>query len=267
MNALKTWRDRPGPFPRMKSTLALSLLALALGGFPINLSAAPPTGIKPVAKDGRPLNLDFEDGTLRDWIATGDAFDQQPIMGDTVAKRRHDMKSGHQGQYWIGTYEVKGDAPQGTLTSIRFKVTQPFAAFLVAGGSGPNTRVELVDADSKKVFFKTSGYDQEELRPVVVDLAAEQGREIFIRLVDEDTRGWGHINFDDFKFYAAKPEFANVLDPAANQMPPVDVIKFAGLSPEDAAKEMTLPPGFKATLFAGEPDVVQLVMAADRLRR
>src|SRR3954469_18718496 len=29
------------------------------------------------------------------------------------------------------------------------------------------------------------------------------------------------------------------------------------LPPKDAAKAMTLPPGFKATLFAGEPDVVQ----------
>src|SRR6266540_1324988 len=40
--------------------------------------------------------------------------------------------------------------------------------------------------------------------------------------------------------------------------PPADLVKFTnGLSPEAAAKEMTLPPGFKATLFAGEPDVVQ----------
>ncbi|MFO1023370.1 MAG: PVC-type heme-binding CxxCH protein, partial [Planctomycetales bacterium] len=31
----------------------------------------------------------------------------------------------------------------------------------------------------------------------------------------------------------------------------------AGLSPEEAAKAMILPPGFKATLFAGEPDVKQ----------
>src|SRR6266404_4854190 len=43
----------------------------------------------------------------------------------------------------------------------------------------------------------------------------------------------------------------------ADEMPPVDTFKFAGLPAEQAAKEMTLPPGFKATLFAGEPDVVQ----------
>src|SRR5262245_30432061 len=29
------------------------------------------------------------------------------------------------------------------------------------------------------------------------------------------------------------------------------------LPPQSAAKAMTLPPGFKSTLFAGEPDVVQ----------
>ena len=40
--------------------------------------------------------------------------------------------------------------------------------------------------------------------------------------------------------------------------PPLDLVKFTnGLSAEAAAKEMTLPHGFKATLFAGEPDVVQ----------
>lgn len=36
------------------------------------------------------------------------------------------------------------------------------------------------------------------------------------------------------------------------------------LPPKDAAKAMTLPPGFKATLFAGEPDIVQpIAMAFD----
>ena len=38
--------------------------------------------------------------------------------------------------------------------------------------------------------------------------------------------------------------------------------KFAGLSPEAAAREMILPPGFKATLFAGEPDVMQPIAFA-----
>src|SRR5271166_2282477 len=79
-----------------------------------------PEGVLPVGADGKPLNLDFETGTLKDWTAEGDAFKGQPIKGDTVFKRRNDMKSQHQGQYWIGTYEKFGDKPQGTLTSVPF---------------------------------------------------------------------------------------------------------------------------------------------------
>ena len=82
-------------------------------------------GVLPAGKGGKPLNLDFEDGTLRDWTASGKAFDRQPIKGDTVAVRRSDMRSGHQGNYWIGTFEVAADPPQGTLTSASFKVTMP----------------------------------------------------------------------------------------------------------------------------------------------
>jgi putative membrane-bound dehydrogenase-like protein len=228
--------------------------------------AANSDGVLPLGKNGKPLNLDFEDGTLRDWKADGTAFNKQPIKGDTVAARRSDMRSQHQGNYWIGTFEVAADDPQGILTSVPFKVTLPYAAFLVAGGSHENTRVELVRADDNKVIFKISGYDSENLRPVVVDLKEQQGKEIFIRLIDHESGGWGHINFDDFRLYAQRPSFANELTPASivkkDELPPIDTIKFAGLSPEDAAKEMTLPPGFKATLFAGEPDVKQPIAFA-----
>jgi putative membrane-bound dehydrogenase-like protein len=217
-------------------------------------------GIKPLGKDGRPLNLDFEDGTLRDWTATGNAFNQQPVKGDTVAPRRGDMKSQHQGEFWIGGYERVGDDPQGTLTSVPFKVTQPWCSLLFAAGTSPNTRVELVRADTQKVFFKTSGTESESLRPVVVNLGDHAGKEIFIRLVDEQSGHWGHLNFDNFVFHPAKPAFSNVLDPAkaaADAPPPADVVKFGGLSPEDAAREASVPPGFKLHLFAGEPDVKQ----------
>jgi hypothetical protein len=64
-----------------------------------------------------------------------------------VRARRADMHSSHSGKFWVGTYEVHQDKAQGTLTSVPFKVTQPYASFLIAGGPYPNTRVELVRAD------------------------------------------------------------------------------------------------------------------------
>src|SRR4051794_23251726 len=65
-------------------------------------------GVLPTDTHGVPLNLDFETGTLKDWKAEGPAFEGQPIEGDTVAKRKK-MRSRHEGRFWIGGYERKGD--------------------------------------------------------------------------------------------------------------------------------------------------------------
>src|SRR5438309_1750819 len=124
----------------------------------------PPEGVLPVGADGKPLNLDFETGTLKDWTAEGDAFVGQPIRGDTVFPRRGDNKSQHQGNYWIGGYELRGDKPEGTLTSAPFKVTHPWASFLVGGGPHPVTCVELVQKDTGQVFHRASGLEEENLR-------------------------------------------------------------------------------------------------------
>ena len=242
------------------SILSLCLLCAVLRLAPESVAASPPAGLQRLGLDGKPLNLDFETGSLKDWTPEGNAFDQQPVKGDTVAVRRNDMKSQHQGSYWIGTFERGGDDLTGTLTSARFKVTQPWASFLVAGGSSANTRVELIDTTTQKAFFQVSGNDTENLRPVVVDLATVQGKEILIRLIDQQTGGWGHLNFDDFNFHAQKPKFDNELTPGMTKqsgMPEADKVLFTGLSPEEAAEKVTLPPGFKIHLFAGEPDVMQ----------
>jgi hypothetical protein len=192
--------------PALRAAALAALLASSA------VLAAAPEGVLPVGNDGKPLNLDFEDGTLKDWTAVGSAFEKQPIKGDTVSARRGDMRSDHQGSYWIGTYEIGGDQPQGTLTSVPFVLTQPYAAFRIGGGSHANTRVELVRAGNQKVIFSASGYDGENLRPVVADLRRMQGREIFIRIIDQESAGWGHINFDDFRLYAERPKFDNELD-------------------------------------------------------
>jgi putative membrane-bound dehydrogenase-like protein len=213
-----------------------------------------PEGVLPVGPDGKPLNLDFETGTLKDWTAEGNAFAGQPVKGDTVAARRGDMKSQHQGQYWIGGYEIHRDAPQGTLTSVPFKVTHPWAAFLIGGGSRTTTCVELVRKDTGEVFHRASGLEEENMRREVVDLQPLKGKEIFIRLVDKDSAGWGHVNFDDFRFYTEKPNFPPRQQVVASA---ADVYKFPGLPPEKAAEAMTVPEGFTVQLFAGEPDVVQ----------
>ena len=39
-------------------------------------------GVIPVSADGKPLNLNFETGTLEGWRAEGGAFKDQPIKGE-----------------------------------------------------------------------------------------------------------------------------------------------------------------------------------------
>ena len=170
------------------------------------------------------------------------------------------MQSRHQGRFWVGTFEKGGDAPQGTLTSVPFRVSKPFASFLIAGGSRPTTCVELVRSDTGQVVFRASGDDREDLERVVVDLSAHLGKEIVIRLVDSDSGGWGHINFDDFRLHdteAGRPG-------AGGGRRPLDTYAHAGLGPEDGRSGDDRSAGFKVTLFAGEPDVVQpIAMAID----
>jgi len=233
----------------MRWTLSLGLLLAVFSLVP----AAPDAGVLPTGADGKPLNLDFETGTLKDWTADGDAFKDQPIQGDTVAKRRADMKSEHQGKYWIGGYERGGDKAQGTLTSAPFQITHPWASFLVEGGPHKETCVELVLKDGGEVFLRASGTERENLRRVRVDLSKHQGKEMFVRVVDKHTGHWGHVNFDDFRFHKERPDVPDAPKP----LPGADTYANAGLAPDKAAAAMTVPDGFKVTLFAGEPDVKQ----------
>ena len=151
---------------------------------------------------GRALNLSFETGTLEDWTATGDAFDGQPVTGDTVASRLPGQASGHAGEHWIGGYEVaRHDAGTGTLASASFVVAGPWASFLVGGGPNDGTRVEIVRVDRDEVVHAESGRMREGMRRAYVDLSRHMGAEIRVRLVDEEKGGWGHVNFDDFVFH------------------------------------------------------------------
>jgi putative membrane-bound dehydrogenase-like protein len=252
-------RQRPSSLMKSKLLLSLAISSAAV----IVFAAEPPAGIKPLDSDGRPLNFDFESGTLKDWTATGTAFEKQPVKGDLVAARRKDMKSEHQGQFWIGGFEGTSDEATGRLTSMPFKVTHSYGSFLMGGGATDKTRVELVlkNGATEKVIYAFSGVEQENLRRAIVDLQLYLGKEIFIRVVDDSKDPWGHVNFDDFVFHASKPQFTNAIDTTKKAsvvlIPPTDDVKFSGLTAEQAAKEMTLPKGFKATLFAGEPDVQQ----------
>ncbi|MBM3986164.1 MAG: VCBS repeat-containing protein, partial [Planctomycetes bacterium] len=200
--------------------------------------APPPPAVSP---------LGFERGDLSGWHATGEAFALQPVYGDAPAGRGREP-SRHAGRFWIGGYERLGDGPTGTLTSDPFPVEEPFASFLAGGGAGRGVRIELLDEGAAVPFFASGGANRETLQRVVVDLSARVGRRIAIRLVDEESGGWGHVNFDDFTFHDRRPEFPR--DPTVPPILPWDPPLAAGLPPAEAARAMTVADGLRVELVA-----------------
>lgn len=233
--------------------------------------AAPPSGLTVNGDDGKPLNLDLEKGSIDGWTATGDAWQGQPVEGNTVTPRKAGQASRHAGKFWVGGYEKSGsDAATGTLTSPTFTVSKPWASFLVGGGKSEQTRVELLD-DNGAVLFKASGEDAEDMRRVPVDLSKHQGKKLRIRLVDEATGGWGHLNFDDFVYHDQRPTGAGAVAGAGaggGRSTESAVLWHLGTNPakispvandkaQKTAREMTVSPGFQVDLVAAEPDVRQ----------
>jgi putative membrane-bound dehydrogenase-like protein len=219
-------------------------------------------------KDGQPLNLNFETGTLKDWTATGDAFTNPLFNTDPSPVHEKEMNIGFEGKYFLSSGGTTNYKLTGTLTSAPFKVTQPFAAFRVSGGALQDTRVELVLAGTDNVIYHITGQGRATLQPAVVDLQAYLNKDIFIRIIDNETGisqipyiandKWAHINFDEFLFYPSRPDFPNELKQKdIIVLPPLDPVLNAGLSGEKAAKAMTPPKGFKVTLAASEPEVVK----------
>ncbi len=177
-----------------------------------------PVGVLPKNSEGRELNLDFEAGSLKDWTAEGDAFNGQPVKGEIRPDRKF-AKSGNsfktarpQGGFWIGGFEIdENDAGTGTLSSAPFKVTHGYASYRMGGGAHLQTRMELVLAESGEVVFRAYGRNSETMFVETVDLSAIKGMEVFIRLVDKHEKGFGHLNFDDFRFHASPPVFRNAV--------------------------------------------------------
>jgi putative membrane-bound dehydrogenase-like protein len=226
-------------------------------------------GVAPVVGQ-RPLNLDFEAGSLSDWTATGDAFTIVKAAGRSPELR--DAPDDRAGDYWVSS-RPGGSPRRGVLTSDPFPVTHPYASFLVSGGAFRTTRIELVRVEDGQPVFTVSGSDAASLRPVVVDLRAQASKVIVIRLVDDETgeptasylkeSPWAHIAFDRFRFHDERPFFPDEVTPSdAGTLPPLETATHSGLSGIEAARAMTVPDGFAVTLAAAEPDVVRPIAFA-----
>ena len=73
--------------------------------------------------------------------------------------------------------------------------------FRVGGGARPSTYVALCTADGKEVQF-ARGINDQVMQEAEWDLTPYVGQEMFLKIVDRSTGGWGHLTVDDFQFDA-----------------------------------------------------------------
>ena len=149
------------------------------------------------------------------WTKDGKAFDNQPTYGDNPSKRRPNQTSNRRGDYWIGTYEnrstpespagaIQGEGPTGSLTSPEFLVDGGVVSFLIGGGCDKNTtdtnsseRVELIVNNTVVRQYVTKSCAKR-MRRYSWNVSEFTNKTAQLKLVDQSTKRWGHINFDDF---------------------------------------------------------------------
>ena len=166
-----------------------------------------------------PVNFDFEDGTLQGWtVISGDAGKQPVDVGDD----RHGGNFNKKTKYFIGTYEGLGDLAEIELRSPIFTITAKNMSLMVGGGDRKNTTyIALYRASDDMELFREAGTNAESMQLRYWDVSNLNGQQVYIKIVDHDKGGWGHINVDDIheltpdeeaKIEAVKKEIAQAKD-------------------------------------------------------
>jgi hypothetical protein len=102
--------------------------------------------------------------------------------------------------YFISTGEIGGnrfsDRRTGVIESPAFTINANRYILLVSGGKDrANLCVSLVESDTNREICRLTGDDSNRFVKKKVNCARWRGKRAFIRIVDQSTRGWGHINF------------------------------------------------------------------------
>lgn len=161
------------------------------------------------------LIADFEGETYGAWTTTGTAFGPAPASG-TLPNQMH--VDGFQGRGLVNSFH-QGDTTTGTLTSPKFTIERPFIRFLIGGGRDDKRLALQLRVGDEVVRTATGTNDKpggsESLEPASWDVTALVGQTATLRIVDEATGGWGHINVDHIVQTDRKP--AGVVHNAARE--------------------------------------------------
>lgn len=145
-------------------------------------------------------NGDFENG-LTGWTVVSGNLQTQPTTGRTEVEFNKSLN------HFIGTTEINGgtklidfnDGLTGTIQSDSFVINSNNFGYRIGGGNGAADRYVALVVGSNEVI-KDTGSNNEGMVLKSHDVSSYIGQTAFIRIVDNATGGWGHINADQFFF-------------------------------------------------------------------
>jgi sucrose-6-phosphate hydrolase SacC (GH32 family) len=149
-------------------------------------------------------NPGFETGDLTGWTATGSAFTDGDVSDATDWGWGCCFEA--VGSYHLWGWQDGGDDQTGELRSKTFILGGTGEIdFLIGGGNNPEALyVALVRASDDAELLRTTNIfwaDHEKLTRIYWDATEYLGEELYIKVEDNATGGWGHINVDDFNVY------------------------------------------------------------------
>ncbi|MGN6181385.1 MAG: Ig-like domain-containing protein [Mucilaginibacter sp.] len=146
------------------------------------------------------LTYDFESGNLNGWTVTsGSEFVTGNVCTDTNWEWGGPFNQ--QGTYHFWGFKTTGDGAVGSMQ------TQPFTlggdgniSFMIGGGNDINNLyLALCRTSDNAILMKATGANNEAYSTQTFNAANYIGTNCYIKVVDNSTGGFGHINLDDLK--------------------------------------------------------------------
>ena len=147
---------------------------------------------------------DFEKDNYEGWTVTGTAFGDSPIKMADMPDYQGDVAG--EGKRVVNTHNVRqgedvrgGDRHIGTLTSKPFVIRRKYINFLIGGGAheGKTCLNLLIDG---KVVKSATGRNNNRMNPDSFTVTRWEGKQAQLRIVDNETGGWGNVGVDHIIF-------------------------------------------------------------------
>lgn len=163
-------------------------------------TAAKKTPATPSSQSG---SFDFESGVLLPWKVVDGQFGH--IIGRRKTFFRNGQSYNKQGEFYLSTLESSAEAERGmdgqtgVIVSPLFEPKGGKMTFRIGGGNGRGVYAALCTEDGKEALV-ARGVNDQAMQSATWPLAPYVGQKMFIKVVDKETGGWGHVTVDNFQF-------------------------------------------------------------------